>query len=143
MPKGGERTRYMERILSFIPRRLAMRRCVKTLPRRLRDDYGHIGPFTPAQVVRTVQRHRLSAPYVVQYAVAIFCDREAAEQAWRALDRQPDYEALRADVGGAYFSGELDFRAEDVSRHSAEHGAHGGHESHGGGHHGGGGEGHH
>ena len=125
-------------------KRGAIKRYLKALPRKLYQDYGHKGPYTPGQVESTLRRYKVSSPDCWPYALAIFCDRESLER--MRHERGLDHEALRREVGATYFDGDGDFTTEDVARHWGDAGAHesgGGHAGHGGDHGGDGGGGHH
>ena len=113
------------------------------MPRLLRRDYGHGGPFTPEQVESTIKRHRVMGATLSHYAVAIFCDRETADRYWREAGREHDYRDLRGEIGSVCFEGDGNFSLHDAMRHSAESethagsdiSAHGDHGHHGGSHH--------
>jgi hypothetical protein len=125
--------------------RRAMRRFLTALPRHLRRDYGHRGPYTPEQVEATIRRHKVTSPSFAHYAQAIFCDRESVERLWRERGSDLSFDDARAEIANAYFGGQTDFTEADTARYSSEssgHGADAGHgvhandsSSHGGGHH--------
>ena len=128
--------------VTFIRRRLATRRFLTALPRRLRQDYGHRGPYTPEQVEATIRRHKVASLSFAHYAQAVFCDRESVEKLWRDCGRGYDYDEVRAAIGDAYFDGDAGFSDADVARFGGESssdisdGGHGGvHSGDGGGHH--------
>ncbi len=132
-------------LLKSLRKRGAVRRYLKALPRKLYQDYGHRGPYTPGQVESTLRRYKVSSPDCWPYALAIFCDQETLRQARREMG--PDHEALRREVAATCFGGDDDFTTEEVARHWSDGGGQegsGGHSGHGGGDHGGdGGGGHH
>lgn len=126
-------------------RRRAIRGYMRRLPRRLFEDYGHAGPYTPAQVEATLRRHKAGPLNHAAYAVAIFCDPKKLPP----FDpgHGPDYGAMRTEVGDAFFGGDSGFTLREVggyggapesSGHGGESGGghHGGHSGDGGGHHG-------
>ncbi len=133
--------------LEALRKRAAIRRYLKRLPRKLFQDYGHLGPYTQGQVESSLQRHRVSSsPEFLPYALAIFCDPESLERMRR--EHGADFETLRKEVGSTCFRGEggVDFTTEDVARHWGQVSGHegaGGHSGHGGDHGGDGGGGHH
>ena len=139
-------------VLWLLRRRRALRRYLKILPPRLAEDYCHAGPYTPGQVEAALRRNKLEALGFDAYALAIFCDREAAERLWRVRDVRHDHAALRKEVGRVLFNGAADFTVRDIKRFSSRQdgfGSDGGGDGasyseghHGGGHHGGDG-GHH
>jgi hypothetical protein len=120
-------------------RRRAIRRYLTRLPRRLFEDYGHAGPYTPAQVEATLRRHKAGPLRHAAYAVAIFCDPKLPSF---DPDHGPDYGAMRAEVGNAFFDGDSGFTLREVGGYGgmSESTGHAG-ESGGGGHHGGHGDG--
>jgi hypothetical protein len=122
-------------------KRHAIRRYMSRLPRRLFQDYGHAGPYTPAQIEATMRRHRIGPQRHAAYAVAIFCDPKRLPEF--QPDHGPNYRALREEVGDAFFEGDSGFTVRDVGGYGGapESSGHGGGE-HSGGHHGDGG-GHH
>ena len=63
--------------------RKAVRLYLRLLPVILWRDYGGSGPYTPDQVEAAIARHRVTSREFVPYAIAIFCDADAAERAWR------------------------------------------------------------
>jgi len=127
-------------------RHRAIRRFLKILPRRLFEDYGHRGPFTPAQVETTNRRYKVSSPEYDEYAVALFCDPDQLRQIKSADIKGSNYESVRDDLATSYFGGDPDFTWRDIYRISSGHGG-GEHSDHHGGeissHHGGEGGGHH
>lgn len=122
-------------------KRRAIRRYMSRLPRRLFEDYGHAGPYTPAQVEATMRRHRIGPLRHAAYAVAIFCDPKRLPEF--QPDHGPNYSELRAEIGDAFFEGDSGFTLREVGGYGGapESSGHGGGE-HSGGHHGDGG-GHH
>ncbi len=127
-------------------RHRAIRRYLRILPRRLFEDYGHRGPYTPAQVNASILRYKVSSPRYSDYAIALFCDRDRLHRVNNDDLRQENYESLRGDLADSYFGGDPDFTYRDATRLYSEHGS-GGHTAHHGGevggHHGGDGGGHH
>lgn len=135
----------ISRISSFLGKGRAIRRFLTVLPRRLLQDYGHRGPYTPAQVASTIRRWKISPPRYVAYALAIFCNRASLDQLDHERGRPHQYEDIRAEIGQAYFGGDSDFTIRDIGRFWVEHGGEGSadaHSTHNGIHHDGGG-GHH
>ena len=125
------------RLLRRLAQRRAIKRYLTVLPRRLIADYGHAGPYTPAQVEMTIQRYRISEAQFISYALAIFCDRAVLAQLPHEVWTTSDFDALRSEVAGAYFSGDREFSYRDVEAYSAHHGATSGVDGHhvqGGGH---------
>lgn len=53
----------------------AIRKYLKVLPDELARRYGGSGPYTPAQVERTVLERNLSTRHI-HYAWLLFCERE-------------------------------------------------------------------
>lgn len=120
-----------------------LRKYLVVLPRKLLEDYGHGGPFTPKQIESTIERYMGWSVSFCPYAQAMFCDETALDNLQRETCQ--DFRALRRELGGAYFGGRAHFTLRDVHRYSADHGygdggGYGGDE--GGGHHGGDGGGH-
>ena len=85
-------------------RRHAIGRYLKVLPRRLREDYGHRGPYTPTQIEACIVRHRISSLRYVDFALALFCDPAHLRQLQRE-DGGTDFEAVRQQLGSDYFGG--------------------------------------
>ena len=134
----------LSRLVGALTKRRDLKRYLTILPWRLMQDYGHKGPYTPAQVEATILRHKVSSPRHKAYALAIFCDRKELERRRREGDLSDDFERLRREIGETYFDGTPDFSLRDVGRHSSEHGGTGeagGHSGHGGSYHDGGGDG--
>ena len=97
------------------------------LPRQLVEDYGHGGPYRPAQVDASIGRARLAKEFA-RYAQAIFCDE--AE-----LRRQVNWthtKSWRHEVAASYFGGGPRFTYNDVSRYISEHAYSGHGDSYGG-----------
>ena len=120
-------------------------RTIRALPRLLRKDYGHAGPFTPAQVQATLQRNGLALSTAQPYALAVFCDPAQLAEHQRASTRAIDFPSLRRDAADWYFGGDTGFTASDVMTFAENHdqgGAHGGH-GYDSGHSSDGGGGHH
>ena len=145
---ADQRVNPIIRFVGFIRKRIVLKRFLTVLPRRLVQDYGHRGPYTPAQIESTISRHKLSPQRYWPYALALFSDRQGLERLRGEPDRSHDYLGLRAELGGMFFEGDPDFTIGDVYRYSAEHSSHGesgGHSGDGGSHHAGGdaGGGHH
>ena len=137
----------ISRLWRWSQRNRAIGRYLRILPSRLYEDYGHCGPYTPGQVKTTVRRYKVSSPRYTEYAVVLFCDPIQLRHLQRENNQKSDYGALRSELGGAYFGGNVDFTPRDVASSSAEHGGVGhesGHSGEIGGHHGAdGGGGHH
>lgn len=146
MTSAPHSSNLLFRLWHWSQKRRAVGRYIKILPRRLFEDYGHRGPYTPTQVEATIRRHKVSTSRYSDYAVALFCDRTRLKQFQSEDNRATGYDAIRRDLADTYFFGDADFTFRDVARSSAERGG-GDHETgHGevGGHHGGdGGGGHH
>jgi hypothetical protein len=138
----------ISRLWQWSQRRRAIRRFLRVLPRRLLEDYGHQGPYTPLQIEATIRRHKVSSPRYADYAAALFCDADQLRQIQTNDVRSPDYGALREELAGPYFGGDPDFTWKDANRITSEHGggdfsAHHSGEGADTGHHGGDGGGHH
>jgi len=132
--------------LAWIGKRRAIRRYLRVLPRRLWEDYGHQGPYTPAQVETSIRRHKVSSPRYAPFAVALFCDATHSPRSGTEDRRAPNHDALRRELAWTYFGGDENFSVRDVARHWTEHrgGFHAAHGADVGGHHGfGDGGGHH
>jgi len=123
------------RLFAALDRRHAIKRILTGLPARLRQDYGHAGPYTPEQVQASVRRHGIVAEHHIPYAVAIFSDRKGLKRLNLADPQGPDYEALRAEVGAVWFSADPDFTPRDLARFEAAHADHGVSHSDASGHH--------
>ena len=96
----------IRRFQRYRTRRTAKRYLLALRP-ALRQDYGHTGPYTPAQVLASLKRCVFNAPSARQYALAIFCDAAAlaklpAEYALPAF-KHTDIQALAGAYG--YFAG--------------------------------------
>jgi hypothetical protein len=115
----------------------AIRRYLTVLPGRLRQDYGHRGPFTPRQVRATVARHRLSSERHLAYAIALFCDAEALARFRRERGDDPGGTDPRREIADRFFQGDYSFALDAVYRDFGGHDASAGFASEGGGHHGG------
>ena len=130
-----------------LSKRRAIKLYLKRLSGALRDDYGHVGPYTPAQVEATLRRRRFPLGQAA-YALAIFCDGGDPQLLIELQKQSKSLAALRKEVADAHFGGDYGFSPSDVSSYSADYGAHGhnsfgGHGGdHGGGHSGGDGGGH-
>jgi hypothetical protein len=141
MPWMGTSQDPISRFLASMHKRRVVGRYLKILPRHLRHDYGHRGPYTPAQVEATIGRYAVSSRKYSAYAVAIFCDRDELQRLVSEGKGHPDYEALRTELSAYYFGGDSDFTFRDVARYAAQHGDHSHGDSHSGdgaAHHGGG-----
>lgn len=121
----------MAGLISAWLRRRAIHRYLRRLPRRLYQDYGHAGPYTPAQVEATMRRHKIGPLSHAAYAVAIFCDLKRLPEF--QPDHGPSYGELRAEIGDAFFEGDSGFTLRDVASHSEASESGGG--EHAGGHH--------
>jgi hypothetical protein len=136
----------ISRVWRQFQRHRAIRRYLKILPSRLFKDYGHRGPFTPAQVEAANRRYKISSPQYEEYAIALFSDPDQLRQTNPGDVWGPNYEAVRGDLATSYFGGDPDFTWRDAYRISSDHGG-GEHSAHHGGevhsYHGGEGGGHH
>ena len=131
--------------LAWFGKRRAIGSFLRALPKRLREDYGHLGPYSAEQVERCIIRHRVSGSDFIPYAIAIFCSPDSFDAGELRGSQYGDLTALREEVAGSYFEGNQQFDLKDVFSHSAEHSAagvsaehgHGGfdHGGHGGGSH--------
>jgi hypothetical protein len=136
--------------LTWLHKRRAIRRYLRVLPFKLRDDYGHLGPYSPGQVQRTVERHKITGPRFLPYALAIFCDPGKVDAGHLKELERLDLGRLRDEIAVGWFEGNAEFDLKDVFSQAAEHSAgagsgdHGGHSGmdHGVGHAGDGGGGH-
>ena len=125
MVKPNRSADPISRICHWTQRRRAIKRYLTILPRRLNQDYGHRGPYTPMRIEASIARHKISSPGYADFAVALFCDPAQLKDFRREDGRDPNHEAIRWELSGEYFDGEVDFKLSDVARLSAEHG--GGH----------------
>jgi hypothetical protein len=128
------------RLLWKARRHFAVHRYLTQLPKRLLEDYGHGGPYTPRQVESTIGRHRGFSKAFLPYAQALFCDEERLREVWYETGVASQFGAIREELGGVCFGGDGNFSYADVGRYAADHGvagAFGGHGGEGGGHHGG------
>jgi hypothetical protein len=91
-------------------------RYFKVLPRRLREDYGHSGPYTPLQVDSTLRRHRIGPARHSGYAVALFSESALLPDTWngRRMDK------LREELSTTYFGGSP-IVYEAVVSHCSDH----------------------
>lgn len=80
------------------------------LPLLLAQDYGALGPYTPPQIRRSMERHKLTIDSYFPYALAIFCDRDDIE----GILGPTDYDQLRAEVAADFFNGDVDFKVRAV-----------------------------
>lgn len=108
------------RPFASLARRAAVGRYLRQLPALLVEDYGHGGPYGPAQVEASVRRHGFSLRHL-RYAQALFCG---------GAELGGGVETIRAELAGQYFDGNVNFsraavaayeplrrRAEDIDRH--------------------------
>lgn len=101
------------------PKGSALYQYQRTLPYRLRADYGHLGPYTPAQVDQTIRRYRIGNDRYVPYAVAMFADGKALPDFWNGRRIQP----IRDELSSTYFDGEP-FSYQDVLSHYGDQAGH-------------------
>lgn len=137
---------WIDGLIHSFNRRRSVRRYLRLLPRRLREDYGHIGPFTPEQVAATIRRHRISGPRYISYAQALFCDPKTLAEIRPTVDFGLSFQDLRREIAGQVQASGVDedFGYSDVLGHAAhfgsdsaggEGGHHGATGASGGGHH--------
>jgi hypothetical protein len=138
MPPNGSLRDVVTALLDAPGKRRTIRRYLTMLPGRLRQDYGHRGPFTPQQVRATIARHRISSERQLAYAIALFCDAEALIRFRRETggDRG-DGPDPRREIAERFFQGDGAFTLDDVYRDFGGHDASAGFGADGGGHHGG------
>jgi hypothetical protein len=122
-------------------KRRAIRRFLLVLSGHLAKDYGHRGPYTPAQVESTLRRYKTASPRYWPYAMAIFCDPDTLK-ALPTRKGEPSFSTLRSEIGSDVFAA-ADFSPSDVARYASEHGAAGFGDSADGAMHGHDGGGHH
>ncbi len=134
----------MGNMVDWLFKRGAIRNYLRVLSGHLVKDYGHRGPYTPAQVESALRRHKAPAPRYWPYALAIFCDPDELARL-RPRHSSRSFNELRAEVGTGYFGGSSDFGVNDIVRYAGEHGGSAGgvHSGDAVGHHGGDGGGHH
>ncbi len=77
----------------------AIRKYRAKLPEELSRRYGGKGPYTEAQVSKTVSDLRLSDRYI-QYAYLMYCHDEVLEQYGLAGEKLQDMLGVIASVGG-------------------------------------------
>jgi hypothetical protein len=122
------------------PKGWALRHYSKVLPYRLRADYGHQGPYTPAQIDGTLRRYRVGNKRYAPYAIAMFTDGKALPATWNGSPLQ----AIRGEISAYWFDGAA-FDYRDVMSYCSHYGGDsgqcdanghtGGEHSDGGGHH--------
>jgi len=110
-------------IFGWVFKRRAIRRFLLVLSGRLAKDYGHRGPYTPAQVESALRRYKTAPPRYWPYALAIFCDLDALK-ALPTGRGEPSFEGLRSEIGSDVFAS-ASFSPGDVARYASEHGAFG------------------
>jgi uncharacterized protein DUF6559 len=98
------------RPFAALAKRSALKRYLRRLPAVLIEDYGHGGPYWPAQVDAAVRRHRFPLKQVA-YAQALFCDQAELGDA---------FEAIRAELAKRYFSGNLNFTRAAVAAYEPQ-----------------------
>jgi hypothetical protein len=127
-------------IFERLSKRRAIRRYLSILSGQLAKDYGHRGPYTPAQVEAALSRHKAPSPRHWPYALAIFCDSVELERLRPEKTERP-FNELRMEVASGYFSGADYFDVNDIARFAGEHGGGvgGAHSGDAAFHHGGGG----
>ena len=91
-------------------KRRAMRRYRRQLGVKLRRRYGRERHYTPEQVRTTAISSGLGTDHLC-FALAMYCDRASFDAYHRAQGEVCDYDAMRADVGAAYFGGDTAFDA--------------------------------
>jgi len=124
-------------------KRRAIRAYLSVLSGQLAKDYGHRGPYNPAQVEAALSRHKAPSPRHWPYALAIFCDPVELQRLRPDKTERP-FSELRTEVGSGYFSGADNFDVNDIARFAGEHGGvSGAHAADAAFHHGGDGGGHH
>jgi hypothetical protein len=123
----GTGSDLLGRWLRSMRKRSAIRLYLTKLPRQLVEDYGHGGPYRPAQVDASIIRAKLASEFG-SYAHAIFCD----EAELRRQVNWPQYEALRSEVAARFLGCGPSFTYSDVSRYIGEHGHSGHGDSYGG-----------
>jgi len=90
----------------------------RLLPSRLRADYGHRGPYTPAQIETTIRRYKVGDRRYIPYAIAIFADNKALPATWNGSELQ----GVRNEVSAAWFDG-ASFSYLDVISYCSDRGA--------------------
>jgi len=98
-------------------RRRAIGAYVRRLPRLLRRDYGASAWYTPAQVMRTIERHGLNRVYA-PHAAAMFSERAAFFLHYRDSNESYDYDRLRIDIDMSWFGGRLRQEARSLNEDS-------------------------
>ena len=96
MRGGGERRAKRKAIGLYLTR----------LPALLAQDYGGLGPYTPAQVERALTRHGIAGGEYSGYALAIFCDRDDVAE----MRPEVDYDGLRVEIAEMFFDNDRGFK---------------------------------
>ncbi len=99
---GGERRAKRKTLGLYLAR----------LPALLAQDYGGLGPYTPAQVERALTRYGIAGGEYSGYALAMFCDRDDVAETRPAVD----YEGLRAEIAAMFFDGDMNFKPTPPQR---------------------------
>jgi len=90
-------------------KRRALRRYRERLPASLSKDYGRLEYYTPAQVLATLERQRLSSKYT-SWAVALFCTNESFSKYSENSDTILNYDEARLELASILFSSKEHFR---------------------------------
>jgi len=86
----------------------AIQSYIQRLPRLLRTDYGPSKSYTPAQVIRTIERSGLSSEYS-RFALAIFSDPTDFDSYHEILGEDCSYMDLRSEMASDYLGGQVNF----------------------------------
>lgn len=95
-------------------KRQAVKAYLNTLGPALREKYGAKQNYTPVQVRETAFEKGLSIDYVC-WAYLIHCTPVDFNHIHVLAGEACDYSAMRSAVGSAFFSGNADFSAFDVT----------------------------
>jgi len=87
------------------------------LRRLLSNDYGGSEFYLPAQVIASLNRHRLNKTHSL-YAVAMFCTEESYAEYQSDISSDIDYLEARSIIGHVIFDGVSNFKQTDLSTSS-------------------------
>lgn len=108
-------------LFAYFKKKRAIKGYIQQLPRILANDYGRQEYYSQLQVRRSIEREELNRQYQ-HYALAMYTNRPEFVAYQNEIDEKYSYDALREELGSAYFSGSTEFNCSSVIAESASFG---------------------
>ncbi|MGP8291886.1 DUF6559 family protein [Vreelandella zhanjiangensis] len=101
------------RLLSSFRKKRAIKSYIEHLPKILAKDYGRADYYSQLQVRCSIERSRLNPRYE-HYALAMYARPSEFMVYQQEANDDFSYEALRTEIGEAFFNGNNEFNCSSV-----------------------------